>query len=107
MATDICDKQLKDLRNKRWDRAFKIKPDASADELAMSPEVMENDVNRKATIVIEHLMQASDVSHTMQHFNGMACHPPFQSLLLFRIFSHLTSSFPLRSLPQVEREPFQ
>lgn len=27
------------------------------------------DVNRKATIVIEHLIQASDVSHTMQHWS--------------------------------------
>ena len=27
------------------------------------------DVNRKATIVIEHLIQASDVSHTMQHWD--------------------------------------
>jgi len=26
-------------------------------------------VNRKATIVIEHLIQASDVSHTMQHWH--------------------------------------
>jgi hypothetical protein len=26
------------------------------------------DTNRKATIVIEHLLQASDVSHTMQHW---------------------------------------
>lgn len=26
------------------------------------------DVDRKATIVIEHLIQASDVSHTMQHW---------------------------------------
>ena len=27
-----------------------------------------DDRNRKATIVIEHLIQASDVSHTMQHW---------------------------------------
>merc|ERR1712157_203420 len=27
------------------------------------------DKNRKATIVIEHLIQASDVSHTMQHWH--------------------------------------
>jgi hypothetical protein len=27
------------------------------------------DINRKATIVIEHLIQASDVSHTMQHWH--------------------------------------
>ena len=66
MATDICDKQLKELRNKRWDRAFKNKID---DETPPSADALEEDVNRKATIVIEHLLQASDVSHTMQHFN--------------------------------------
>jgi hypothetical protein len=30
---------------------------------------MRDCVNRKATIVIEHLIQASDVSHTMQHWH--------------------------------------
>ena len=52
------DKDLKNLRNARWDKAFK---DVEEDE--------EKDVNRKATIVIEHLIQASDVAHTMQHWH--------------------------------------
>merc|ERR1711933_221908 len=59
MATDIADKELKVLRNKRWSRAFNEKPmDENADD----------DRNRKATIVIEHLIQASDIAHTMQHW---------------------------------------
>jgi hypothetical protein len=58
MATDLLDKDLKDLRNKRWAKAF----DASIQEPAHIA------VNRKATIVIEHLIQASDVSHMMQHW---------------------------------------
>jgi len=29
----------------------------------------DDDVNRKATVVIEHLIQASDVAHTMQHWH--------------------------------------
>jgi hypothetical protein len=61
MATDILDKDLKVLRNSRWDRAFQ--------ESAAVPENMRDTVNRKATIVIEHLIQASDVSHTMQHWH--------------------------------------
>ena len=61
MATDIADKELKALRNNRWDKAFH----KEAEQLRENP----NDaVNRKATIVIEHLIQASDVSHTMQHW---------------------------------------
>ncbi|CAB9514914.1 Receptor-type guanylate cyclase gcy [Seminavis robusta] len=62
MATDIVDKDLKELRNARWDKAFqhKVLYDAAA---------IQEDVNRKATIVIEHLIQASDVAHTMQHWH--------------------------------------
>mmetsp|Transcript_11750 Transcript_11750/g.21153 ORF Transcript_11750/g.21153 Transcript_11750/m.21153 type:complete len:272 (-) Transcript_11750:75-890(-) len=62
MATDIVDKDLKKLRNDRWDAAF-----ADSDQ---GPHVNE-DRSRilKATIVIEHLIQASDVAHTMQHWH--------------------------------------
>jgi beta-galactosidase/beta-glucuronidase len=58
MATDIFDPDLKSLRNARWVAAF----DPNTREDA------ENARNRKATIVIEHLIQASDVAHTMQHW---------------------------------------
>jgi hypothetical protein len=60
MATDIMDKDLKTLRNGRWERAFSGKSSLAA------PAV---NTHRKATIVIEHLIQASDVSHTMQHWH--------------------------------------
>lgn len=59
MATDIVDKELKALRNARWEKAFSGKD--------VGNEV--DTVNRKATIVIEHLIQASDVAHTMQHWH--------------------------------------
>ena len=59
MATDILDKNLKELRNKRWATAF------AEDAEQQSRQA----INRKATIVIEHLIQASDVSHTMQHWH--------------------------------------
>lgn len=52
MATDIMDKDLKQLRNNRWAKAFS----ESANETDIQV-----DTNRKATIVIEHLIQASDV----------------------------------------------
>ena len=60
MATDIFDKQLSTLRKKRWDDAF------FNDHPEEDPQVS---TNRKATIVIEHIIQASDVSHTMQHWH--------------------------------------
>eukprot|EP00980_Cylindrotheca_fusiformis_P027533 scaffold20956_cov77-Cylindrotheca_fusiformis.AAC.1 len=59
MATDIVDKELQALRKNRWDAAFSKE----------SPPSAEKDDDRKATIVIEHLIQASDVSHTMQHWH--------------------------------------
>ena len=59
LATDIFDADLGALRKRRWEKAFSI-----PDELANA-----EDINRKATIVIEHLIQASDVSHTMQHWH--------------------------------------
>jgi hypothetical protein len=62
MATDILDKDLKTLRNIRWEKAFS--------ETAQKLDIyFEDTINRKATIVIEHLIQASDVSHTMQHWH--------------------------------------
>jgi hypothetical protein len=57
MATDIADKDQKIFRNARWDRAFHENVE----------ENEQDSINRKATIVIEHLIQASDVAHTMQH----------------------------------------
>jgi hypothetical protein len=62
MATDIMDKDLKTLRNNRWTEAF-------SDGARSHEESKEDAVDRKATIVIEHLIQASDVSHTMQHWH--------------------------------------
>ena len=62
MATDIFDKEMKALRNSRWDRAFHLDPQKqtlSEDETT----------NVKATIVIEHIIQAADVAHTMQHWH--------------------------------------
>eukprot|EP00980_Cylindrotheca_fusiformis_P022881 scaffold9858_cov84-Cylindrotheca_fusiformis.AAC.1 len=60
MATDIVDKELQALRKDRWETAF----DSSAET---QDESVESE-DRKATIVIEHLIQASDVAHTMQHW---------------------------------------
>ncbi|KAG7363095.1 family 3 adenylate cyclase [Nitzschia inconspicua] len=68
MATDIFDKDMKELRNARWDKAFHLTATPGVQgELASSN--MEENRNMKATIVIEHIIQASDVAHTMQHWH--------------------------------------
>lgn len=64
LATDICDKELGAKRKERWAKAFA--GTGSADHIN---EPTEDAVNRKATIVLEHLIQASDVAHTMQHWH--------------------------------------
>jgi 3'5'-cyclic nucleotide phosphodiesterase/Adenylate and Guanylate cyclase catalytic domain len=76
MATDIMDKELGMLRKKRWEKAFAnllpMPPSTSmSSSLSYSPSSSSTaeDANRKATIVIEHLIQASDVAHTMQHWH--------------------------------------
>jgi 3'5'-cyclic nucleotide phosphodiesterase len=60
MATDIVDKELRSLRADRWAKAF-----YGTGTYGEKEEV----TNRKATIVIEHIIQASDVAHTMQHWH--------------------------------------
>ena len=62
MATDIMDSDMVALRKKRWEKAFD--PSLSSEAF-----LLDVDVNRKATIVIEHIIQASDVAHTMQHWH--------------------------------------
>jgi hypothetical protein len=60
MATDIMDKDLKAPR-----RLGGARPSGSPN----TSEPACDTVNRKATIVIEHLIQASDIAHTMQHWH--------------------------------------
>jgi hypothetical protein len=60
MATDIMAPDLKAARNSRWNKAFAPVP---------QEEDYADTINRKATIVIDHLIQASDVCHTMQHWH--------------------------------------
>jgi class 3 adenylate cyclase len=61
LATDILDIDLAASRRKRWEKSFSSGRSKDAHS--------ESDINRKATIVIEHLLQASDVAHTMQHWH--------------------------------------
>jgi hypothetical protein len=68
LAMDIIDKELQELRTKnRWDKAF---DNDSVDEIVGSRRLSGGDgnepevINRKATIVIEHIIQTSDVAHT-------------------------------------------
>jgi 3'5'-cyclic nucleotide phosphodiesterase len=56
LATDIMDNNLKDERNARWNELFRATSSAIADQ-------------SRDRIVLEYLIQASDVAHTMQHWH--------------------------------------
>jgi class 3 adenylate cyclase len=77
MATDIMDKDVGAQRKARWEKAF-------SEQSTGSDEDTRVDVNRKATIVIEHLIQASDVSHTMQHWHVFR---KWNELLFYEMYS--------------------
>lgn len=63
LATDLFDADLKSLRENRWKKAF------NDDISPSSVRAIDDHSNRRATIVIEHIIQAADVSHTMQHWH--------------------------------------
>ncbi|KAL7558130.1 hypothetical protein ACA910_013186 [Epithemia clementina (nom. ined.)] len=71
MATDVMDKDLGAKRRERWERVFN---NDTANAMLIEEGVdrdrhLSELANRKATIVLEHVIQASDVSHTMQHWH--------------------------------------
>merc|ERR1712048_356564 len=77
------DKDLKRARNERWAKAFSstasppepsarsksIISSASSSSSTSGMSYLQEQINRKATIVIEHIIQASDIAHTMQHWH--------------------------------------
>jgi hypothetical protein len=58
LATDIFDPELNELRKQRWAKAFD-------DSASLTPHVNAC----RATVVLESIMQAADVCHTMQHWH--------------------------------------
>mmetsp|Transcript_18031 Transcript_18031/g.27936 ORF Transcript_18031/g.27936 Transcript_18031/m.27936 type:complete len:1210 (-) Transcript_18031:105-3734(-) len=59
LATDIFDKENNESRKHRWERAFHGDGNLPGNVVS----------DLRATIVMEHIIQASDVSHTMQHWH--------------------------------------
>eukprot|EP00977_Amphora_coffeiformis_P003392 scaffold630_cov174-Amphora_coffeaeformis.AAC.12 len=57
--THYRDKTLNSVRRQRWENAF------AEDQIGSKAD----NSDKRATIVLEHLMQASDVAHTMQHWH--------------------------------------
>jgi 3'5'-cyclic nucleotide phosphodiesterase/Adenylate and Guanylate cyclase catalytic domain len=66
MATDIFDPNLNAQRLSRWERAF---PPLADHDATQSADKDKADHNVKAAVIVEHLIQAADVAHTMQHWH--------------------------------------
>jgi len=64
LATDIADRQVDEERQLKWKRAFS--PVKTAEQSGLQ---MQDEMNRKATVVIEQIIQVSDVAHMMQHWH--------------------------------------
>jgi hypothetical protein len=60
LATDLFDKGLKDRFDSRWKLAFPSKGKGVQEQASLR--------NLQATLVIETIIQAADVAHTMQHW---------------------------------------
>ena len=73
MVTDIFDKHLKGIREQRWERAF-----YSEDHLESDTDMK----NRKATIVIEHIIQVRSSASAVNVFGAHtdSCSFPLQSM---------------------------
>ena len=72
LATDVFDPDLKDSRNARWEQVFGDRSAGKSDTATagnLSVDEPENADSLKVIIVLEHLIQASDVAHTMQHWH--------------------------------------
>lgn len=66
IATDIFDEDLKESRNLRWEQVF----GESVKSVVTNPEEDSKNVDAlRVMIVLEYLIQASDVAHTMQHWH--------------------------------------
>jgi hypothetical protein len=72
-ATDIFDKEKRESRTNRWEQAFH--GDGSLSYLVS---------DLRATIVMEHIIQASDVAHTMQHWH---VYQKWNRRLFFEVYS--------------------
>ena len=63
VATDLENAELNDYREARWEQVYDT--DATGSSLALYNK---EDCELMAILAVEHLMQASVVAHTMQHW---------------------------------------
>lgn len=108
LATDLMDRELNAMRNERWDLCFKNAVgdndlsrsrhnlDTSIEQAIYDQQKQKDDLARKATIVMELIIQVSDVSHTFGHWaiytKWNECLFHVSLILLFCLFSFLSNN---------------
>mmetsp|Transcript_21055 Transcript_21055/g.34226 ORF Transcript_21055/g.34226 Transcript_21055/m.34226 type:complete len:471 (-) Transcript_21055:1074-2486(-) len=71
LATDISDKERSAIGKLRWQEAFHPSQSSLLDEESSNSRFDDASLRSlKATLVLEQIMQASDVAHTMQHWKA-------------------------------------
>lgn len=70
-TTDMFDQNLNAAREQRWSSVFPASNGSEDDgeKTAQEKAVSRDDWNKKATAVIEAIVRASEISHTMQHWH--------------------------------------
>lgn len=69
IATDIADRERRAGERVRWEKAFAGDSDWADEWKSLSEmELSTVDISLKATVVLEQIVLASDVAHTMQHW---------------------------------------
>ena len=66
VATDFEDKEAQKSRHARWEKAFEKESDDLDRRGSSHQSKTRNDM--RATILYEHIMQAADISHAIQHW---------------------------------------
>eukprot|EP00339_Tiarina_fusa_P001285 CAMPEP_0117066846 /NCGR_PEP_ID=MMETSP0472-20121206/46772_1 /TAXON_ID=693140 ORGANISM="Tiarina fusus, Strain LIS" /NCGR_SAMPLE_ID=MMETSP0472 /ASSEMBLY_ACC=CAM_ASM_000603 /LENGTH=524 /DNA_ID=CAMNT_0004788115 /DNA_START=158 /DNA_END=1734 /DNA_ORIENTATION=- len=71
LATDICDPGLREFRERKWAKASQVPifEDALLDDGLCQPSSPVEERSRKASVVMDLIIQAADISHTMQPFD--------------------------------------
>ncbi|KAL9181073.1 hypothetical protein ACHAXT_009878 [Thalassiosira profunda] len=69
IATDICDRDRRAGERARWETAFRGNSSWEREWQGTSEDQLPSiDISLKATVVLEQIVLASDVAHTMQHW---------------------------------------
>jgi len=69
LATDLMDKKLNQRRVARWEKCFSKSNGLESSTEESDRESSQPSIDLEATLILENLMQASDLSHLMQHWH--------------------------------------